>query len=76
VLRRHCDEVGRDFAQIEVTALIGVADNAGPDDIVREAEALHGAGVHAIVIRAAVPEPSQWLEETWGPVVPRLEALA
>ena len=50
-------------------------DDAGPDDIVREAEALHGAGVHAIVIRAAGPEPSRWLEETWGPVVPRLEAL-
>ena len=53
VLRRHCDDVGRDFGQIEVTALIGVADDAGPDAIVREAEALHGAGVHAIVIRAA-----------------------
>src|SRR5277367_2550839 len=53
VLRRHCDDVGRDFAQIEVTALIGVADDAGPDAILREAEALHGAGVHAIVIRAA-----------------------
>ena len=76
VLRRHCDEVGRDFEQIEVTALIGVADDAAPEDILREAEALHGAGVHAIVIRAAGAEPSRWLEETWGPVVPRLEALA
>ena len=55
VLRRHCDEVGRDFADIEVTALIGVADDAGPDAIVREAEALHGAGVQAIVVRATVP---------------------
>jgi len=58
-----------------VTALIGVADDAGPDSILQEAEALHGAGVHAIVIRAAGPEPSQWLEETWGPVVPGLAAL-
>jgi probable F420-dependent oxidoreductase len=75
VLRRHCDDVGRDFGQIEVTALIGVADDAGPDAIVREAEALHGAGVRAIVIRASGPEPSQWLEETWGPVVPKLAAI-
>ena len=75
VLRRHCDDVGRDFAQIEVTALIGVADDAGPDTILREAQALHDAGVHAIVIRAAGPEPTQWLEETWGPVVPSLAAL-
>ena len=61
--------------QIEVTALIGVADDAGPDDILREAEALLGVGVDSIVIRAAGPEPSRWLEETWGPVVPRLAAL-
>ena len=75
VLRRHCDEVGRDFTQIEVTALIGVADDAGPDTIVREAEALHGAGVNAIVIRAAGSEPAQWLEQTWGPVVSKLAAI-
>jgi hypothetical protein len=43
---------------------------------VREAEALHGVGVSAIVIRAAGPEPSQWLEEIWGPVVPDLAAIA
>ena len=30
VLRHHCDEGDRDFEQIEVTALIGVADDAGP----------------------------------------------
>ncbi len=76
VLQRHCDVVGRDFAEIEVTALIGVADDARPDAIVREAEALHRAGVHAIVIRASGPEPSQWLEEQWGPVVPKLAAIA
>ena len=56
------------FAQIEVTALIGVADDAGPDDIVHEAEASMAAGVQAIVIRATGSEPSRWLEETWGPV--------
>src|ERR1700691_2781643 len=30
VLRRHCDEVGRDSAQIEVTALINVDEYADP----------------------------------------------
>jgi F420-dependent oxidoreductase-like protein len=75
VLRRHCDDAGRDFAQIEVTALIGVAEDAGPEVILREAEALHGVGVEAIVIRAAGSEPSQWLEAQWGPVVSRLAAI-
>jgi F420-dependent oxidoreductase-like protein len=75
VLRQHCEDVGRDFAEIEVTALIGVADDAGSDAIVREAEALHGAGADAIVVRAVGAAPSQWLEETWGPVVPKLAAI-
>jgi F420-dependent oxidoreductase-like protein len=75
VLRRHCDEVGREFADIEVTALIGAADDAGPEAIVHEAEALNDAGVQAIVIRAAGSEPSRWLEETWGPVMPKLAMI-
>jgi F420-dependent oxidoreductase-like protein len=75
VLRRHCDEVGREFADIEVTALIGVADDAGPEAIVYEAEALNDAGVQAIVIRAAGSEPSRWLEETWGPVMLKLATI-
>ena len=75
VLRGHCDAVGRDFEQIEVTALIGVGDDAGPDAIVEEAEKLRAAGAQAIVVRATGPAPSQWLEETWGPIVPRLTAI-
>ena len=58
-----------------MTALIGLPDDAGPDAILRQAETFHAAGVAAIVIRAAGSEPSQWLEETWGPVVPRLAAI-
>jgi F420-dependent oxidoreductase-like protein len=72
VLRRHCGEVGRDPAEIEVTALIMVSDDADRDAILREVAALHAAGAHAIVVRSTGPEPSQWLEETWAPVVPRL----
>ncbi len=75
VLRRHCDDVGRDFDQIEVTALIGVAEDSGSDVILREAEALSEIGVHAIVIRAAGPGPSQWLEEQWSPLMSRLAAI-
>ena len=64
--------VGRDPAEIEVTALTRVPEDAGADAIVREAEALSAAGAQTIVIRSTGPEPSRWLEETWGPVVPKL----
>lgn len=75
VLRRHCDDVGRDPAEIEVTALINVADDAGVDAVLREAEALAAVGVDTIVARSAGPEPTRWLETTWAPAVPRLATL-
>jgi F420-dependent oxidoreductase-like protein len=75
VLHRHCAEVGRDPEKIEVTALIGIADDATPDAILREAEAFSAAGVEAIVIRSTGPEPAQWLQETWAPVMERLESI-
>ncbi len=75
VLRAHCDTVGRDPETIEVTALIMIADDADPDTILREAEALRSAGADAIVVRSTGSEPSRWLETTWGPVVPRLASL-
>lgn len=75
VLHRHCVDVDRDPASVEVTALIGVADDATPDAILREAEAFSEAGVDAIVIRSAGPEPVRWLQEIWAPVVPRLASI-
>jgi F420-dependent oxidoreductase-like protein len=72
VLQRHCAEIGRNPAEIEVTALIMVPDDADTDTIMRAAEALADAGSQSIVIRSTGPEPARWLEETWAPVVPRL----
>ena len=75
VLHRHCDDVGRDPDEIEVTTLVMVPDDAHPDTIVRQAEELSAVGVHTIMARSTGPEPSRWLEEVWGPVIPRLAAI-
>jgi F420-dependent oxidoreductase-like protein len=75
VLHRHCAEVGRDPRKIEVTALVGTADDATPDAILREAEAFSAVGVDAIVIRSTGSEPVRWLQETWAPVVARLASI-
>ena len=58
VLRNHCAAVGRDPSDIEVTALATVADEAGADAIVREAEALSAAGADTVVVRSTGPDPS------------------
>ncbi len=75
VLRGHCEAVGRDPAEIEVTVLANVPEDAGADAIVRGAEALAAAGADTVVARSTGPDPSRWLEETWGPVVPRLAGI-
>jgi F420-dependent oxidoreductase-like protein len=75
VLHRHCVEVGRKPEDIEVTALMTIADDAVPDAILREAESFSTAGADAIVIRSTGPEPTRWLQETWAPVLPRLVSI-
>jgi len=75
VLRRHCDDVGRDPAQIEVTALMNVADYADPDTILAEADALGAVGVQTVMARSTTAEPAKWIEEVWGPVIPRLATI-
>jgi len=72
VLRRHCDDVGRDPQEIEVTALVMVADDAEPDVILTQAEALSAVGVHTITARSTGTDPTRWLEEVWGPVIAKL----
>jgi F420-dependent oxidoreductase-like protein len=75
VLRRHCETAGRDPSEIEVTALADVAEDAGADAIVREAEALSAVGADTVVVRSTGADPARWLEETWGPVVSRLAGI-
>jgi F420-dependent oxidoreductase-like protein len=72
VLRRHCDTVGRDFADIEVTSLVHVGNDASPDEILATCRTLSAVGVHTVVASSSSREPSKWLEETWGPIVPEL----
>jgi F420-dependent oxidoreductase-like protein len=75
VLHRHCEEVSRDPSTIEVTALIMIPDDADSDAILREATALRSAGADTIVVRSTGPEPSRWLDSTWGPILPEIASL-
>ena len=76
VLRRHCDDVGRDPAEIEVTASYReIPADWTADDVVRGAEALAAVGVSALVTGAVGPDPAGWLESTFGPVYDRIRAI-
>ena len=76
VLRRHCDDVGRDPGEIEVTAMFrDLAPDATTDDVVRGAEAFANVGVSALVTGPATDDPGRWLESTFGPAMDRLAAI-
>lgn len=75
ILGRHCDDVGRDRAEIEVTTLMNVDESMAPDQIVNRAEGLAAVGVQTIVASSSTAEPSKWLEETWEPLIPRLRDI-
>jgi F420-dependent oxidoreductase-like protein len=71
VLRRHCDDVGRDFAEIEITTIGTPADG----DLLRSAEQLAALGVDAMVAWIPGADPVRWLETTCAPIIDRLAAI-
>jgi F420-dependent oxidoreductase-like protein len=76
VLRRHCDAVGRDPAEIEVTAMFRDLPPAPTvDDLVRGAEAFAKVGVSTLVTGAVGDDPAGWLESTFGPAIDRIAEI-
>ena len=76
VLRRHCDDLGRDPNEIEVTAMYReLPVDATADDVVRGAEAFAAIGVSTLVTSAVGDDPGGWLESTFGPAIDRIAAI-
>ena len=76
VLRRHCDAVGRDPNEIEVTAMYrDFPSDATADDLVRGAEAFAAIGVATLVTSAVGDDPARYLETTFGPVVDQIATI-
>ena len=74
VLRRHCDEVGRDIGDIEITTMFREA-NPTPEDLLRSAEEFARLGVATLVTSPIGDDPASSLETTFGPVIDRLAAI-
>jgi len=76
VLRRHCDDLGRDPNEIEVTAMYrDLPADPITDDVVRGAEAFAAIGVSTLVTSAVGDDPGGWLESTFGPAIDRIAAI-
>jgi F420-dependent oxidoreductase-like protein len=75
VLARHCDDIGRDPRDIEITAFLGAASDATRDEILRRAESLAKVGVAELVLGPVGDDPASHLEERFGPLMGELRGL-
>lgn len=76
VLRRHCDELGRDPSEIEITAMFrNLPPSPTSDEVIRSAEAYAEVGVDTLVTVATGDDPAGYLESTFGPVMDRLASI-
>jgi F420-dependent oxidoreductase-like protein len=73
VLKGHCDAVGRDFAEIEVT--MTTRTDAGPDAFAEQMADYAKLGVQTVIIAPPTGTPARWIEEFIAPVVQRVADL-
>jgi alkanesulfonate monooxygenase SsuD/methylene tetrahydromethanopterin reductase-like flavin-dependent oxidoreductase (luciferase family) len=72
VLRRHCDDVGRDYDEIVKTA-----NHTGPipDTFVSDMAAYAKLGIETMIIMPPGDAPARYVTETLAPLVPKLAEL-
>ncbi|TFI21331.1 LLM class F420-dependent oxidoreductase [Streptomyces sp. 4R-3d] len=77
VLRRHCDDLGRDYARIRKTAIY-----AGPalrdghlDAFTREMAEYARLGIDTVMVSPPVTEPAPWIEAHAAPAARRMADL-
>ena len=75
VLGRHCEDVGRDVAEIRTTIVTAADPTGDTDAFLREMEAYAAVGVDLVAIMPTGDDPAAWTETVCRDVVPRLEQL-
>jgi F420-dependent oxidoreductase-like protein len=75
VLRKHCDALGRNMAEIEITAFLNPEPDWAAADIVRSAEGLAALGVSTAMISAEGDRPAERLEKLFGPAMADIKSI-
>ena len=72
VLKRHCDAIGRDPNEIEVTTNVGAQGDVDGDELVRRLEEFASVGVVTVMAGAIGDDPAAHLTDRWAPVMKRI----
>jgi len=77
VLKGHCDDVGRDPAEIRVTLLHGgdALLSGDVDQFVRDVTPYADLGVETVILRPPATSLSAWVRDRVAPAVPRVADL-
>jgi F420-dependent oxidoreductase-like protein len=75
VLRRHCDDVGRDYAQIEKTVIAGGDPVGERDGFLREMAAYAELGISLVATSPRGDDPVAWTTAVCEDALPRLAEL-
>jgi F420-dependent oxidoreductase-like protein len=77
VLRGHCDAVGRDYADIRVTLVMGGAPllEGDVDGFVAEAKPYADLGVESVILTPPATSLAAWVRDAVAPAVPRVAEL-
>ncbi|MCU1481869.1 MAG: family F420-dependent class oxidoreductase [Subtercola sp.] len=75
VLKRHCDDVGRDYSTIEKTVLVQNTEFADTDAFLASMEKYAAIGIDLVSTAALAPDPAGWVAEMTARVVPRLSEI-
>jgi len=75
VLRRHCDDVGRDYNTIR-TSILHVGGTNSVDAFIDAMVPYAKLGIDDVIVMPAGDRPEVWIEEWCGPAVVRLAELS
>jgi len=77
VLKGHCDDIGRDPAEIRVTLLHGgdALLSGDVDQFVRDVTPYADLGVETVILRPPATSLAAWVRDRVAPAVPRLADL-
>ncbi|WP_166138495.1 LLM class F420-dependent oxidoreductase [Nocardioides ochotonae] len=75
VLRRHCDDLGRDYDEIEKTVLVALDPVGDRDGFLALVEQYAALGIDLVTVMPTAEDPVAWTTALVDDVVPRLRAL-
>ncbi len=72
VLRRHCDDLGRDYDAIEKTMLWNGDPATDPDSFLTDMAEYAALGMSLVTLMPPTDDPVAWTTQVCQDVVPRL----